>query len=282
MKTWQDLGNDMHKLTITSDKPGVPQSVYKGTLQEIANMLAESQTHANERITELRSVTPNGHVSQPSAAARTLTPEERLKTVTELDNPATVDTAITRVVESQIGPLSEFRERQNRQDATDLERRVAEVAAQWASDEPEWYGSLHNQNAMVKYIELNCGEAGLAIRGNYDRAFAELSALGLLQTRPASEGEPPLESEESDLNRNGSAPKAVVPKTPPARISTGVTSRDISGVPPRPGTRLKYSREQLAAMGAAEYKSLMMSDGAELLKCEKYYAEHPVQVQRRA
>jgi hypothetical protein len=138
--------------------------------------------------------------------------------------------------------------------------------------EPEWYGTEFNNTGLVHYMEVH--GMNLADPNEYARAFAHLSAAGLLQKRPEGNGEPQPESEESDLEQNAPAPKAVIPR--PSRTSTGISSRDISGVPPRPSTRLKYSREQLAAMGAAEYKNLMQTDGVELLRCEKWYSEHPV------
>ena len=59
-------------------------------------------------------------------------------------------------------------------------------------------------------------------------------------------------------------------------MSTGVRDSDISGSQPAPGTRLKYTREQLDSMSTKQYRDLMQSDRAELERCENYYATHPV------
>lgn len=275
MNTWHDLGGGRHKLIVTSDEPGVPHSEYKGTLKEIASMLANSQRHANRRLAELRGMTPNGHAepAQQIVAVKPLTPDERVKTVAELSNPATVDTAVLRVVESAMGPLADERARRQEEDADRYNRRIVETVNQFMAETPQWVSSDHNNQVLAGYMQSS-GMDPLN-RAHYDQAFEYLTSIGLLKLEP-TEGEPSAESEETDLEPNAPAPKAVVHR-PPTRISTGVTSRDISGVPPRPNaTRLKYSRDQLMNMGPEEYKKLMFSDGQELLRCEQWYTAHPV------
>jgi hypothetical protein len=110
-------------------------------------------------------------------------------------------------------------------------------------------------------------------RDHYTQAFEELRAAGLLQRKPEEDDENP-ESEESQQPERTAPTQTASPKTP-TRISTGIRSSDVSGERPRPTTRLKYSREQLANMGKAQYKTLMQTDGAELARCEDYYAKHP-------
>jgi hypothetical protein len=89
-----------------------------------------------------------------------------------------------------------------------------------------------------------------------------------------------VESEEEDERERNAPVPVPVPRTP-ARVSTGVMSRDISGLPPRPTTRLKYSREQIAELGGEETKRLMFSD-PEFSKCIEWYAQQDRQKQRRA
>src|SRR3974390_1462688 len=97
MKQWQELGQGRWKLTITSDddSEAIP-SVYRGTKDEIAELLADSQGHANRRIGEPKGGgMGNGrkpiHFGPVSGAPNPLTPNERMQPVADLQNPATVD-----------------------------------------------------------------------------------------------------------------------------------------------------------------------------------------------
>jgi hypothetical protein len=259
-KRWEELGNNRWKLTITSDDPGenVPPSVFRGTKEEIADLLAESQGHANRRIAELRRSTPAA-----PAPPKELSAAERLQTVAELNDPATVDKAITRVMS-----VEQDRERRQRDGAARFEADAVQAATSFAEETPEWYPSEFNKNTLVRYMQSQ--GMNPTVRAHYTQAFEELDTAKLLQPRPPDQQD--TESEDNDDERNAPAPQA--PRTP-TRISTGVTQRDISGLPPKPTTRLKYSREQLADMSREQYKRLMLSDGKELQRCEDYYSRHP-------
>jgi hypothetical protein len=274
MKRWEELGNNRFKLSILSDDPEdqTPPSVYRGTKDEIAEMLAESQGHANRRISELRR---NGNGQVPQARPKPLTAEEQFQTVTELDNPATVVGAITRVVESQMGEtMAERRTRQQREDYERGERAAVAAATSFAQETPEWYPTEHNKQTLVEYMQARNMDP--SDRDAYTTAFEKLSAAKLLQPKPI-EGQPDDELEEEDgRERNAPAP---VPVPRPSRVSTGVMQRDISGLPPRPTTRVKYTREQIADLSAADYKRLMLSDN-ELSRCVEFYAQQDRQRRR--
>src|SRR6516225_4981909 len=103
-KQWTDRGNGQWKLVITDDANGLILSTYYGTKDEIADKQADSLASAGRRINELRN--GNGQANAP----RPLSATERLQTVSELNDPATVDRAITRVVESVVGPVDQLRQ----------------------------------------------------------------------------------------------------------------------------------------------------------------------------
>ena len=188
----------------------------------------------------------------------------------DLTNPATADKAVLRIVESAVGPIENLREaganapaeREDRQ-----ERRAVEAAEAFAAETPEYYPSPHNAGVMYRYVQLH---GDLSNKAHYQRAFQELSEAQLLQTRPR-EDTPETQPSEPQPERNAPAP--ALPKAP-TRISTGVTSRDVSGTQPRPTNRLKYTREQIANMSARTYKDLMRTD-PELTRCVEYYAKQP-------
>jgi hypothetical protein len=105
---------------------------------------------------------------------------------------------------------------------------------------------------------------------NFTRAFEALKAAGLLQLKPTNTGD--------DNEPEANQPERIAPIPPaqkaPQRISTGIRSSDLSGQPPRPSTRLKYSREQIANMSAATYKTLLTTD-PELARCVEWYEKQP-------
>ncbi len=262
-KNWQEQGQGTGrwKLTVTSDTPedGTPVQVFYGSKDEIADKLADAQGHATRRIAELRR---NGHQGA-NTDPRPLTPAERMQTVADLSNPATVDRGVTRVMESVIGPVEGLLE--------DRQTREAIAAAtSFAEETPDWVPSEYNKTKIVGFMKSQ----GLspANRESYTQAFEELSAAGLLQAAPESHDN---QTEETAQEPERIAPTHTGPR-PPSRISTGVRSADVSGTQPRPINKLKYSREQIANMSAATYKRLMTSDPA-LARCEDYYAKQPRQ-----
>jgi hypothetical protein len=275
MKQWQDLGQGRWKLTITDDEnsEAVP-SVYRGTKEEIADLLADSQHHANRRIAELKRDGKPVHFGPISGDPKPMTPNERMQTVADLQNPATVDKAFDRMYEAATGETpAERRDREQREANERYEQQGVETALRFARENPEYVMTQHNANTMVGYMRTHGMD--LTNIDHYVTAFAALSAAKLLQLKPL-EAEPEIEPEEEEtmVERNAPTPKPT-PRTP-ARISTGVRASDISGTPPRLTTRLKYSREQLENMSREDYKRLMLTDRAELEKCEEYYAKRPV------
>jgi hypothetical protein len=286
VKNWQELGNGRWKLTITPDEPGDPSpiSVYRGTKEEIADQLAESQENSNRRFAEIRRNGQNGAhpTPSPNQSPKPLTATERLQTVAELQNPATVDKGVTRVLESVMGPMEEERQRRQRETARAMTESAVQAASAFYERTPEWYPSEHNKTTLTEYMKRMRLEPTLE---NFTRSFEELSAAKLLQPIPAEGSPEEVESEEDDTERNAhgqrNAPAATPKPKTPSRVSTGITQRDISGSPPRPTTRLKYSREQLANMSKEDYKQIMLTDRLELERCENFYARQDAEKQRR-
>lgn len=275
MKNWQDLGNGQWKLTITVDgDPMVPPSVFRGTRDEISDKLADSQANANRRIADLRRTTNgNGTPTPPASPSgpRPLSATERLETVADLQNPATVEKAVTRVMESVVGPVADFqRDREDRNTRT-----AVQAAEMFAERTPEWYPSEHNKQTLVAYMKTQ----GLNPMDTmqYTQAFEALTAAQLLQERPEADDT----NDEPEANEGRNAPNANAKPRTPTRYSTSIRSSDISGRPPVPSGKphLKYTREQLRNLSAEQYKRLLQTDRAELERCEAYYAKTP---ERRA
>jgi hypothetical protein len=287
-KQWEELapknGIPQWKLTVTSDDDQIPISVFRGTKDQIADALADSQASANRRIADLKRTNGgNGTGGTPPAprpnAPRPMTAADRMTVVAEMNDPATVDKAVTRIIESQVGPIDNLRQATENApaDREERETRAAIAAAtQFAQETPEWFPSEHNKNTLVGFMKSQ----GLSPRNraHYTHAFEELTAAQLLQQKP-SEDEPPAQSSDPQPERNAPAP--VLPKTP-TRISTGVRPSEMSGQPPaRTARTMKYSREQIAKMSAATMKRLMTTD-PEFNRCSEFYAQQDKQPKRRA
>jgi hypothetical protein len=287
-KRWEDLEDGRVRLTITSE--GAPTSVFYGAnREEIADKLADAQAHANAELSRRAITRPatNGHSS--AIEPKPLSPGERMQTVADLTNPAKVDQAVTRVLESVIGPVDKFQ--QDREDA-DRERVVrAQVAAAyqfWEEMGSQWLPTPYNKETLYNYMVTQGLDLGNI--DHYKRAFATLDEKGLLE-RPAEtldtgqstevglhrrNAENPDDSEVGLHRRNAENPAPRIP----ARYSTGVRSSDVSGAAPIPSKRLKYSREQIEALSLAKYRQLMVSD-PEFSRCVEYYSK-PRSGQRRA
>lgn len=280
MNKWEELppknGTPQWKLTVTSDTPedGIPISVFRGTKDQIAEALADSQASANRRIAELkRNNGGNGTGGNPPAprptAPKPLSAADRMTTVAELNDPATVDRAVNRIIESQVGPIENLRqvtENAPADRAERLERLAVEAVNTFIEETPQYLVCPHNAGVMFRYVQLH---GDLTNKAHYHRAFEELTAAQLLQQKPQEE-EPPTQLSDPQLERNAPAP--VLPKTP-TRISTGVRPSEMSGQPPaRTTNRMKYSREQIAKMSAATMKQLMTTD-PEFIRCSEFYAQ---------
>jgi len=277
MKRWEELDDGRWKLTLSPDDPedDTPISVYRGTKEKIADSLADSQSSANRRIAELKR-SGNGS-SPPRTNPEPLSPGERLQTVADLTNPATVDQGIMRVVESKMGSVEEQRARQKAEDDERIDRVGREMATQFAQETPEYYRSQHNADVMFNYFRNTPG-MDFTNRAHYNLAFERLTAAKLLQPKPSEDASESESEDEDERERNAPVPVPVPPT--PRRVSTGVMGRDISGLPPKPMTRLKYTREQIDDMSAGDYKRLMQAD-PELGRCVEYYAQQDRQRQRR-
>ena len=269
-KVWEELADGTLKLTVSPDEGG-PASVFYGkTRDEVYEKVVDSQANANRRIEQLRTSSgygPNGHAAAPPPPSdpKPLTANERMQTVADLNNPATVDKAVTRVMESVIGPVDEFRQDREAQRQLRKETEAVAAAEEFTAITPEFHLTDHNVETIFRYLEARQWDPTQV--ASYQRAYGELSKAKLLQTKPApasTDEEPPTEPQE----RN--APTLSAPRAP-ARYSTGVRQADISGTAPVPVKRLKWSREQIASMTAAEFRQHVTDP--EFNFCVEYYAK---------
>lgn len=268
-KNWESIGEDKWKLTVSPDGGG-PLSVFYGTRDEITEKLADAQANANGVLHRVIPRTPHGDGvngngnNVPPSDLKPMTANDRMQAVADLSNPATVDKAVTRVMESVIGPVDQFQRDREAERVERIERAAVAAVEEFCSLTPAYLPSDYNNNTLVGYMSrLGLDPTSVA---SYQRAWNELSGAKLLQ--PKSEQAPDDDEPTLDLHR----PNAENPPRPaPTRYSTGVRSSDISGSPPVPTRRLKFSREQIANMSAAEYKR-NMSD-PEFTRAVEFYSK---------
>src|SRR5215469_3146373 len=266
---WEELENGKgFKLTISPDEGGAASVFYGKTRDEVHQKVIDSQAHAIRRIEQLRAAAPptdNSHASPPQP--RTLSPDERMQTVSDLTNPATVDRGVIRVVESQIGPMSQF-------NADRMERAAIEAAEIFAAETPEWYPSDHNKETLVNFVRTqHLDPTSVA---TYQQAFHRLTAVKLLQPKPV---EAPSETEPSGEQQERNAP-TLQPRVAPARYSTGIRSQDVSGAAPTPSKRLKWTRAEIDNMSPATYRSHMADP--EFQRAVEFYSKPSRRMQATA
>jgi hypothetical protein len=254
---WQDLGNGRKKLTITDDQGRVPPVHVYGTEQEILAKLAESKINGNAVIAQAK-------------GSKSLTAGDRMQIVADLKDPAKVDSAIARVVETVV-PVDEIKRNSGEERLERQIRLATEAAATFADTTPDWHNSEHNKRTLVEYMKrLGLDNTNVS---HYRKAFDELKAANLLQAKPAGEefdeGETITDPEAQTTERTAPAPTAQRPPAP-TRFSTGVRSSDISGQQPRPTNRLKYTREQIESMSTAKMRTLM--NDPDFIKASEFYA----------
>jgi hypothetical protein len=269
---WEYIGEEgkgKHKLTIDPGD-GAPVQVYYGkTREEITQNLIQAQASATRQIDKLQKAMP-----KPPAPAnvpmrrvpKPLNDNERFQVANDMTDPAKVDKAVQRVVESVTGiTVDEIRENSRQQEEERAVERATKAAIEWAESEPDWFNSEHNKQTLVRYM-MSMGMNPQKTE-DYRRAYRELVAAGLLQAAPEgiddNEPEPPPRQERITPVPNGVNGK-------PRTTATGFRSSDISGAPPRSSARVKYTPEQIARMGKEEYKRLWQTDPQFAKDAENY------------
>lgn len=251
-KRWEQLEDGRLRLTVSPDAGGPTSVFYGSSKEEIADKLADSQAHANMELSR-RTVVPNGnHQITPQIQPVPLSPADRMQITADLVNPARAPEAVTRVLESVIGPVGQFNQDREAERSQRLERAQVAAAYQFYEEAgPEWLPTQHNKETLLNYM-LSQG-MDLTDVNSYKRAFAALGAVKLLQ-QPTTETH---DTEEPEVSLHRGNPENPVPARAPNRYSTGIRSSDVSGSAPMPGKRLKYTREQIAALSLADYKRLI-------------------------
>lgn len=252
---WDNNGepiNGEYIARISSDDGAAPQ-VFKGaTYREVADKLLNAQEHASRAIRELKAGrTPEPAKPRRRAEPRPMTAGERMQVSVDITDPNKSAQAISRVVESVVGPVEVIREAVNKIDEEEEAREAGQAAELFAASTPEWYPSDYNKGVLVKYMQTQNLAPTVT---NFEIAFDNLRSAGLLQPRPQEEAPP---EEEPRPNGHGKHPPQTV-RPRGTLTATSIRASDTSGGP-RP-SRPRYTRAEIENMPARVYKEKLTSE----------------------
>jgi hypothetical protein len=255
--TWDNNGEPVNGFYIARlTFPDAPPQVFKGTsYKEVADNLLKAQEHASNAIRELKAGrTPEPAKPRRRAEAKPLTAGERMTIAAEITDPHKSAQAITRVVESVVGPVEVIREAVNKMDDEEEAREAHDAAALFASSTPDWYPSQYNIETLANYMRYN---NYAPTSSNFEIAYGHLRAANLLQSRPPeSDEEEQTEEPPKPNGHGGKPPQTVRPRG--TLTATSIRASDTSGSP-RPA-RPKYTRAQIDGMSAATFKEKMNNE----------------------
>lgn len=223
-----------------------PQRFMGKTEKEVADQLLTAQENATILIDRQRKALGGDkpEARQPAAPSRkrALSAGEKLKVVADMANPATVEEAITTVVESRIGRSLDSIAEEDKANAKAEEERAAVAAfRQFQSENEEYVNTDYNRKVLVKYMRNMNYPPTLH---NFGLAFEELFSQGLMTKKPAAETQPdasqepipPVRTESSSSLRSSDAPSG--------------------GVPPARPRKKTWTKQELVEMPRAEYNKL--------------------------
>lgn len=266
------------KVIELKDKDGKVEGgvqVFTGsTEQELIDKLAEAQVQATRKIRELALARklevsglkpPEGAELEPDippAKPRELTADERFTLAEKMKNPETVVEGYRELHKATTGRTPEedaAAKAKSEHEATLAATRAAAQAFMEAH--PEYFSSVDNGKVMGQYLAAH--RMSTTSVSNYEIAFRELSADGLLDTAPVEEPEPlpPAPPAVKPETVKKEEPRIEAAPTVKARTAfpSGLSRDQASGtgaVKPK-----KPSAAEIAMMNADQYKAYLEGQG---------------------
>jgi hypothetical protein len=237
------------------------------TAEGLADKLADAQANATRKISELSAENKNlrrramteerprrAEAPLPEFKGRALTDSENFEIGQQLQNPATAPSGARRLLEAELGaPIEEVRTTLRTARQMPQQMACRDAAEAFLMRHPEYVLSNTNQDTLVGYMKKE--KMSFAEAQDYEDAFSDLSAAGLLQLRPApATGGAP--SNGGTGNGNGAPadsgePSATIVR--PRSTSTSVVTRP-SGSPRGGGGPKMPTVEEIDRMSAQEHK----------------------------
>jgi len=229
-------------ILVIENSAGNRVSTFKGkTMDEIADALADSQVAANRQLGKL--LRPDrGRISPLRVQPKEITPADRLRLSTEMNDPNRVVEAVTEIVTAQAGaPPAELGRTASTLDTTAADAYYQAEAEAFVAENPDYYPVPQNQEKLFQALQSRGYDL---TRNNLAIVYNALVDEGQLIPWPNDSGTPP----------NGSAPPSNAPPPVPRSRASGLRSSDASASRPAP-TKPKpaFTKADIERMPRAEY-----------------------------
>jgi hypothetical protein len=227
---------------IIENSAGNRVSTFKGqSIDEVCDALADSQVAANRQLGKL--LRPDRGRDQPlKMEPKEITPTDRLRLSTEINDPNRVVEAVTEIVSATTGaPLKEVGRRVGTIDQNEADAYYRAEAEAFVQEHPDYYPVQQNQVLLFQALEANRYDL---TRNNLAIVYNALLDDGKLIPWP-EETEPPP---------NGSAPPSNGNVERPRSYASGLRSSDASASRPAPTKpRPIVTKIEIEKMSRSEY-----------------------------
>lgn len=245
---------------------GKPISVFKGKDDaELVDRVLTGYTLANDQISKLhKRLHPDKGRKTLKAQSKVLTPDDKFRLASEINDPEKVVNAVQEIVNSTVKiPLEEIATKTLEEDEKQSEAFIRAEAVAFRDDVPEYMPSDKNFAALTDELKANGWDF---TRNNLSIAYNTLKERGDLEPWPVEgampptpeSNSPPEEEEPATAAPNGkpaaaAAPEAKPPSPRPRSIATGLRNSDASALPPPPSRRKQYTRAEIELMSRTEF-----------------------------
>lgn len=239
--------------------------------QKVIDKMAEAIEHGTRKIREFSLLRKNGGIEAPKVPdgaevddfvipepkPRSLTDDEKFQLAQDLKDPAKMEEAYDRLYEARTG-LKPAVDAKVRQQETLNSRKLAAVveAEAFSRDNPDFYGSAENKKAMLDFmVSRNLKWT----KKNLEIAFRDLTADGLLVSKPIPTPEPEPPRTEAPVAVVEAVPEPPAPRKPD-RFPSAIQPSKASGAEQKPKPKGPSAKE-LAMMSPKQLKDYYESQG---------------------
>lgn len=244
---------------------GKQVSVLKGKDDaEINEKLLTAYTSANEQISKLhRRLHPDKGRKTLKAQSRVLTPDDKFRLASEINDPDKVVSAVQEIVNSTVKvPLEEIATKTLEDDQRQSDEFIRAEGFAFRDEVPEYYPTDKNLQALIDELKANGWDF---TRNNLSLAYHTLKERGDMEPWPIEgapqspeSSMPPDEEEPATAAPNGkpvatTTPEVKPPSPRPRSIATGIRNSDASSLPPPPPRKKQYTRAEIELMSRTEF-----------------------------
>jgi hypothetical protein len=247
---FETLPDGRFRLVIDPEDGTQPQYTYGKDKDEILEKVTRTAEHAARWIAPQKQNSSSAPLPKASSAERVaparkpMTADEQMRATSDLSNPAKAPQAVASLVNEATGGaldrLKQFEEKERRQQAANA---LAETAARWASQHPEFPRTPTNKKLLLDTAVLRVGIEAVT-EDVLQSVYQELLEGDYLQ-----DSDPAGQPDET-------------PATRPARAREATSYRrtNLRATTPAPSTAPKYTRAEIDKLPADELLKRYNSD----------------------